>query len=163
MKNFNLLKGKKIFFAGVMMLALLGCEKNTPTPNEESNQEKAMFSLCTPYRNVVGYDALCLELNSISNCLAMCSVINVSTLTHMYLVNPATGNNFIFGNGQTITPSQQNDVMLAAKAWANANKPAGKIVKYIAYSPDIITSGSTISAGIDITVTYGTCISTGPK
>lgn len=162
MKNFNLLKGKKLFFTGVMMLALLGCEKTIPAPNKESNQEKGMISLCTPYRNVVGYNALCSELNSISNCLAMCSVINVSTLTHLLLVNPATGSYFIFGSTQTITASQQNDVMLAAKAWANANKPAGKIVKYIAYSPDILVSSGTTYAAIDITVTYGTCVETNP-
>jgi hypothetical protein len=77
------------------------------------------------------------------------------TLTQLVLNNPATSSPFVFSSTQTVTASEQNDVMLAAKAWANANKPLGYFIDRITYTPDYIVGPS--AAGIDISVRYRKC------
>ena len=111
-----------------------GCEKSHVS-RPSVKQQKAITIHCSPYRNVTGYVALCSELRAVTNCMGMdCSGSAVTTtLTNYVLINPAITSLFTFASNQVITPTEQNDVMLAAKAWANANTPSGYFVSYINY------------------------------
>jgi hypothetical protein len=161
MKKITILKSCFAVASFITLFSLSGCEKSsTLGSNVKPDKEKLLTIHCSPYRSLVGYSAVCTELNSVSNCLIQECTGNstIITLTNYVLVNPATSSYFIFASNQTITASEQNDVMLAAKAWATANLPSGYFVRYISYTPDIIvSSGTPTYAGIDITVTYKKC------
>lgn len=161
MKKITILKSAVAVLAFVALSSLYGCKKtSTLGSNVLPDQEKVLTIHCSPYRSLVGYSAICTELNTVTNCMIQECTGNstTTTLTNYVLVNPATSSPFVFASNQTITASEQNDVMLAAKAWATANLPSGYFIRYISYNPDIlVANGNPTYAGIDIVVTYKKC------
>jgi hypothetical protein len=149
-----------------LFLFFVACKKDESKKGIQQTNEKILSIHCSPYRNVTGYFSLCSELNSITNCMIMeCTGNSVTTsLTNSLVVNPSTSSYFIFASNQVITPAEQNNLMLAAKNWANVNKPSGYYVYKIIYSPNIIVSNTppVTYAGIQIVVTYKKCTGSTP-
>lgn len=162
MKNSTILKGSLAVLSGIALIVMFSCEKSAINTAQQPKQEKLLTIHCSPYRSVVGFNAVCADLNVVTNCMVQaCKGTSVTiTLTHLVLVNPATSSPFIFSSTQTVTASEQNDVMLAAKAWANANKPTGYFIDNITYTPDYIVGPT--AAGIDISVRYRKCTGSTP-
>jgi hypothetical protein len=114
---------------------------------------------CKPWRNVLGYYALCVDLNSVRNCavLACKGGRTTQSLTNFHLLD-ANGSMFTFANNQTITIAQQNQLITAANQWANANKPSGYAIATIAFTPAIVTNHNSITyAAIEEKVMYQMC------
>jgi hypothetical protein len=161
MKNYALTR--QTFLGMICFLLLAGCNK---AKVEQTNRtiEKSTKVPCSPYRNVTGFNAMFSDLNVVTNCLGyLCQSGNfvTTTLSNGILTDPYNNNSiFVFSSNQVITPAEQNDVMLAAKAWANANAPAGYATHNITYSPNYIV-GQT-SAVIIITVVYRKCVAGPP-
>lgn len=158
MNKITILKGA---FAFVAFLTLSGCEKSSISPAKSTSSQPAstLVLRCTPDRSVTGYTALCDELDALANCdPPACTGSSVtSTVTH-YLLTNSSGSIFTFASNQTITTTEQSDVMAAGKSWAIAHTPSGYFISYIDFIPDIVVGpGSVTSAGVDITVTYRKC------
>lgn len=147
------------FVTGVALAASVflfsGCEKE-PTPIKPGSPVTETAKACDPYRSVTGYTALISEINAFSLCDDRACTGNSTTQTLInYVLNNSSGSPFNFTSTQTITTTDQNNVMSQALAWAVANTPTGYFVSSIRYNADLITGPS--AAGIDITVTYRMC------
>ncbi|WP_343748206.1 hypothetical protein [Fluviicola sp.] len=160
MNKITILKGASAF-AFAVSLALSGCEKSNTSPTRSKFHEKtpALTLRCTPDRSVVGYTALCDELDALTNCDPQaCTGGSVTMPLTQYLLTNSSGSIFVFASNQTITTTQQSEVMAAAKARAIANTPSGYFISYIDYVPDpVVGTGSVTSAAIDIIITYRKC------
>jgi len=155
----QIMKGMAVLATCALISVSAGCRKEIGAEEAVSPVQKGFTINCSPYRNVVGYVAMCADLNAVTNCMGMaCPGNSVTTTLTKYVLEDVNNSPFTFASNQTITIAQQNDVMVAAKAWANANKPAGYFVDYIKFQPDIIVSLPPVTyAGVDIIVTYRKC------
>lgn len=154
-----ILKGMAVLATCAFLSVSLGCRKEIVSGEPVSEVQKGLIVHCSPYRNVVGYYAMCADLNAVTNCMRrLCEGNSVTVVLTKYVLTDVNNSPFTFASNQTITIAQQNDVMVAAKAWANANTPAGYYVDYIQFQPDIIVSLPPVTyAGVDIIVTYRKC------
>lgn len=151
----RLTRSAGIALAAVVFL-LSGCGKDPVSAKPPAITETP--KACDPFRNVTGYTTLISEINGFSICaITDCSGGSVtSVVTHDMLCN-SSGSPFNFSSVQTITPTDQHNVMKASMTWGLAHQPAGYFVSAISYNDDIITGGSPSYSGIDIVVTYRKC------
>lgn len=130
-----------------------------PTNTSDNNQQfigKLSPFHCSPWKNVVGYYALCTELNNVANCaVPNCEGVN-TTKVKMLLTN-SSGGYFMYTSSQSISISDQNQLIVAANNWATANLPLGNTVSSIKFSPDIAVGNGVTNSAIDIAVTYRKC------
>jgi hypothetical protein len=116
---------------------------------------------CSPWHSVTGYTQLTTELSSFNCERLMCKGTSNTTVITNLLLQDINSSIYTFSSIQPISVVIQNQIIVQAKSWANAHKPAGYVVEIIKYIPDIITSSNTVTyAGIDIKVTYKKCSGT---
>jgi hypothetical protein len=125
--------------------------------NQVIAQNQRMLK-CSPWRSVTGYNQLCTELSSFNCARLMCNGASTTTVVTNVLLQDINSSIYTFSSTQNISVVTQNQIIVQAKNWANAHKPAGYVVEIINYIPDIVTSSGTVTyAGIDIKVTYKKC------
>lgn len=158
-RSFKLFAGALVMATAILTVA--SCEKEQINTSKKSVQpEKLLTQHCSPWRNVIGWSNLISELNGFSQCnVSMCTGQYLSTQKTNYLLKNASGQTFYFTSIQTITPTEQSEVMNAALAWAQnpLNKPVGYSISQISYYPEVVTGGSPSTAAITIKVTYIKC------
>ncbi|WP_157977138.1 hypothetical protein [Taibaiella helva] len=143
----------------ILLLAATGCSKKETTVQQPRPAQvtQTLPLRCAPDRNVIGYLALCSELNAVGNCdRPQCTGTSTTiVLTSPHLSLPTLL--WIISSNQTITIAEQNQIIQAANTWANANNPTGYTIRYIEYKPDIIVSTTSTSASLYVVVTYQKC------
>lgn len=109
---------------------------------------------CMPWRNVIGYVALCDELNGVMNCTMDPCSGQTQSKTFPSIKN-AKGEGMLVSSNQKLDPAAQYDVMQEALKLAYQNLPQGYLISEMNLMPT--TKNKDTVSSLDLKVTYKIC------
>lgn len=109
---------------------------------------------CSPWRNIIGYEALCNELNMVMNCsIDPCE--GQTQHKHFSRLSGVNEEALVISVTQKMNPKEQNDVMQQAWTLAYEHLPNGYFISGMNLVPTAHTKDS--SSYLDVDVTYAIC------
>ena len=141
------------------LFLIMGCEKELkPSKPAPAVTPELKTQQCDPWRSVTGYVDLIDELNGFALCDARtCTGRSVFSTASTSQLEMAPMLIYIIPDNYSVSPTEQNDIMNTALAWATAHKPFGYFVSQIQFGYQVIGIGPPSEACISILVTYRKC------
>lgn len=109
---------------------------------------------CSPWRNIIGYEALCNELNMVMNCsIDPCQ--GQMQRKHFSRLNGIHDEALVISATQKMNPKEQNEVMQQAWNLAYEHLPSGYFISGMNLVPTAQTKDNV--SYLDVNVTYAIC------
>lgn len=109
---------------------------------------------CSPWRNIIGYEALCNELNMVMNC-SMDPCEGQTQQKHFSHLTGAHEEALVISATQKMNPKEQNEVMEQAWKLAYEHLPNGYFISGVNFKPTAQMKDS--SSSLDVDVAYAIC------